>query len=133
MASLKSGRKRRNSSPKTSNRKPQALIPIIPIAQVILGEEASLPAIQGSSVPVSPAAEAKPINQGLKQTIEREIQARLFPKPGDPLYLHLADLLLVMRKAATSESVTILDYGAGLAPYRSLFPNSQYRTADVAL
>ena len=69
----------------------------------------------------------------LKQTlVKREIHARLFPKPGDPLYLHLADLLLALRKAATSESLTILDYGAGLAPYRTLFPNSQYRTADVS-
>jgi len=63
--------------------------------------------------------------------VERGIRERLFPKPGDPLYLPLSDLLLAVRKAATSEPVTVLDYGAGLAPYRSLFPNSQYRTADV--
>jgi SAM-dependent methyltransferase len=65
-------------------------------------------------------------------SVERAIRERLSPKPGDPLYLHLADLLLVMKKAATSEAVTLLDYGAGLSPYRSLFPHSQYRTADVA-
>src|SRR5262249_40648989 len=64
--------------------------------------------------------------------VEKEIQARLFPKPGDPLYLHLADLFLAVRKAATSEPLTVLDYGAGLAPYRSLFPNSHYRIAEVA-
>jgi SAM-dependent methyltransferase len=75
---------------------------------------------------------AKSIDESSKQTVEREIHARLFPKPGDPLYLHLADLLLAIKKVATSEPVTVLDYGAGLAPYRSLFPNSQYRTADVA-
>src|SRR5262249_18578534 len=63
--------------------------------------------------------------------VERGIRERLFPKPGDPLYLPLSDLLLAVRKAATSEPGTVLDYGAGLAPYRSLFPNSQYRTADV--
>ena len=64
--------------------------------------------------------------------VERGIRERLFPKPGDPLYLPLSDLLLAVRKMATPEPVTVLDYGAGLAPYRSLFPNSQYRTADVA-
>ena len=69
----------------------------------------------------------------LKQAIvEREIRARLFPKPGDPLYIHLSDLLLAMRKGATTEPVTLLDYGAGLSPYRTLFPNGRYRTADVA-
>ena len=72
-------------------------------------------------------------DEKLEQTlVERGIRERLFPKPGDPLYLPLSDLLLAVRKAATSEPVTVLDYGAGLAPYRSLFPNSQYRTADVA-
>ena len=71
-------------------------------------------------------------DESLRQLVEREIHARLFPKPGDLLYLHLADLLLAVKKVATSEPVTVLDYGAGLAPYRSLFPNSQYRTADVA-
>src|SRR5215813_3115132 len=72
-------------------------------------------------------------DEKLEQTpVERGICERLFPKPGDPLYLPLADLLLAVRKAATSEPLTVLDYGAGLAPYRSLFRNSQYRTADVA-
>jgi SAM-dependent methyltransferase len=72
-------------------------------------------------------------DENLRQTIvERGIRERLFPKPGDPLYLSLSDLLLAVREMATPEPVTVLDYGAGLAPYRSLFPNSQYRTADVA-
>ena len=70
--------------------------------------------------------------QGEKAIVEREIRARLFPQPGDLLYLHLADLLLAMEKIATSDSLGVLDYGAGLAPYRSLFPHSQYRTADVS-
>src|SRR5262249_1044144 len=71
-------------------------------------------------------------DEKLEQTpVERGIRERLFPKPGAPLYLPLSDLLLDVRKAATSEPGTVLDYGAGLAPYRSLFPNSQYRTADV--
>src|SRR5215813_10400301 len=71
-------------------------------------------------------------DEKLEETlVERGIRERLFPKPGDPLYLPLSDLLVAVRKAATSEPLTVLDYGAGLAPYRSLFPNSQYRTADV--
>jgi hypothetical protein len=59
------------------------------------------------------------VEKSAQTLVEKEIHARLFPKPGDPLYLHLADLLLAVRKAATSESITVLDYGAGLAPYRS--------------
>jgi SAM-dependent methyltransferase len=80
---------------------------------------------------ISSNLEEKP-DEKLKQTlVERGISERLFPKPGDPLYLVLSDLLLAVKKGATPEPVTVLDYGAGLAPYRSLFPNSQYRTADV--
>jgi SAM-dependent methyltransferase len=63
---------------------------------------------------------------------ENLIQERLFPKPGDRYYLHLTDLLLAVREFATSEAVTMLDYGAGSSPYRSLFPHSEYRRADIA-
>src|SRR5262249_9745331 len=66
-----------------------------------------------------------------QQIIEREVNARLYPKPGDPLYIHLADLLAVLQKVATLDHVKILDYGAGLAPYFQLFPHADYRTADV--
>jgi hypothetical protein len=62
---------------------------------------------------------------------EEGIRERLLPKPGDRLYFPLADLLLTLQKIATSDSLTILDYGAGLAPYCSLFPNSHYRRADI--
>src|SRR5918996_643003 len=62
---------------------------------------------------------------------ERLIQQRLFPKPGDRDYLHLADLLLAMREVATSEAMILLDYGAGSSPYRSLFPHGQYQRADI--
>ena len=63
---------------------------------------------------------------------ERLIQDRLFPKPGDNHYLHLSDLLLAVRKTATSDPLRVLDYGAGSSPYRSLFPKSQYLRADIA-
>jgi SAM-dependent methyltransferase len=62
---------------------------------------------------------------------EREIEERLSPKPGDRHYLHLADLLVAVKEFATSEIGIVLDYGAGLSPYRSLFPNCQYRRADL--
>lgn len=63
---------------------------------------------------------------------ERLIQERLLPKPGDNHYLHLSDLLLAVRKTATSEPLRVLDYGAGSSPYRSLFPECQYLRADIA-
>ena len=56
---------------------------------------------------------------------------RAFPQPGDPHYLHLADLILALNKIETLEALTILDYGAGVSPYRSLFRNSDYRQADI--
>jgi SAM-dependent methyltransferase len=80
---------------------------------------------------ISSDLEEKP-DEKLKQTlIDRGLHERLLPNPGDPLYLPLSDLLLAVRKEAMSSPLTVLDYGAGLAPYRSLFPNSEYRTADV--
>jgi SAM-dependent methyltransferase len=59
------------------------------------------------------------------------LRKRLHPQPGEPGYLHRADLLLALQGEATSETVTILDYGAGVSPFRSLFPNSDYRRADI--
>jgi len=79
----------------------------------------------------SSSKKEKPDEELRQAIVEKGIRERLFSKPGDPLYLPLSDLLLAVKKAATSEPVTVLDYGAGLAPYRTLFPNSQYRTADV--
>jgi len=56
---------------------------------------------------------------------------RLSPKPGEPGYMHRADLLLALRSESTNEKPNILDFGAGVSPYRSLFPNSEYRRADI--
>jgi SAM-dependent methyltransferase len=36
-----------------------------------------------------------------------------------------------MERVASADEALILDYGADLSPYRSLFPNSDYRTADI--
>src|SRR5215831_1319230 len=64
--------------------------------------------------------------------MERDIRERLSPEPGDASYLALSDLLMAVKKAATSGPITILDFGSGFAPYRSLFPESRYLRADLA-
>src|SRR5689334_4582859 len=58
------------------------------------------------------------------------IRKRLAPEPGDADYLHLVDLLGAMKSFAAESELSILDYGAGGSPYRSLFPNSTYKRAD---
>lgn len=59
------------------------------------------------------------------------LRKRLSPWPGEPGYMHRADLLLALKTESTNEKLSILDYGAGVSPYRSLFPNSEYRRADI--
>ena len=60
------------------------------------------------------------------------LRQRIAPRPGDPFYLHLADLLQgLMQEASTQEAIELLDYGCGGSPYRSLFPNAHYVRADV--
>jgi SAM-dependent methyltransferase len=61
---------------------------------------------------------------------EEYLRKRLEPRAGDADYLHLVDLLAALRPFATSEKLTILDFGCGGSPYRSLFPNAEYRRAD---
>jgi SAM-dependent methyltransferase len=56
---------------------------------------------------------------------------RLFPKAGQILYLPMSDLLLAVKTIVTDEQIRILDYGANDPPYRTLFPNSDYRCADI--
>jgi len=59
------------------------------------------------------------------------VRKRLSPRPGEPGYMHRADLLLALKTEATIAKLSILDYGSGVSPYRSLFPNSDYRSADI--
>lgn len=61
---------------------------------------------------------------------EDYLRKRLAPQLGDADYLHLSDLLLVLKEFASEESIAILDYGCGGSPYRSLWPNSDYKRAD---
>src|SRR5690242_15339421 len=58
------------------------------------------------------------------------VRQRLEPQLGDPDYLHLADLLAALSRFRTDEKLVILDYGCGGSPYRSLFPNAEYKRAD---
>ena len=60
------------------------------------------------------------------------LRQRRSPRQGDAMYLHLSDLRLALEAHQSSESLDILDYGSGVAPYRGLFPNARYRTADMA-
>jgi SAM-dependent methyltransferase len=59
------------------------------------------------------------------------IRQRLRPEWGDRFYLVLSDLLVALKRLETPERLTVLDYGAGGSPYRSLFHNSEYRRADI--
>lgn len=59
------------------------------------------------------------------------LRHRVSPEPGDPLYLHLSDLLLALKTVTgTLPSGAVLDYGCGGSPYRFLFPGSTYHRAD---
>ncbi len=55
---------------------------------------------------------------------------RLVPEPRHNFYLHLQDLRRALGKVAPQISGTLLDYGSGSSPYRSLFSNVTYRRAD---
>jgi SAM-dependent methyltransferase len=60
------------------------------------------------------------------------IRQRLDPRPGDPLYLHLSDLLLAVRDLMPHGVGRVLDFGCGGSPYRSLFGPCTYHRADLA-
>ncbi len=60
------------------------------------------------------------------------MRQRQRPLPGDPLYLCLSDLRVSLEGVATRRPVRVLDFGADLSPYRDLFPESAYETADLA-
>jgi SAM-dependent methyltransferase len=62
---------------------------------------------------------------------EEYIRERIDPKPGEPLYLHLSDLALGLSRYATNDALRVLDYGCGSSPYKTLFPNADYRRADA--
>ena len=57
---------------------------------------------------------------------------RINPQFKDLHYLHLSDLLLCLRPHTTDKPLHILDYGAGVSPYQTLFQNANYEKADIA-
>lgn len=73
--------------------------------------------------------------RGLEETsatlqVDEYLRQRLCPRPGDPLYLHLADLRRALAEFETADPIDLLDYGCGGSPYRRLFPNATYHRAD---
>ena len=68
----------------------------------------------------------------LSQALEADgyLRERLSPRQSRSDYLHLVDLREALDLHKTSEKISILDYGCGGSPYRSLFPNSKYFRAD---
>jgi SAM-dependent methyltransferase len=58
------------------------------------------------------------------------LRERLAPAYGELTYLHLSDLRLAIERIKTDQPITILDYGCGGSPYRSLFPQATYKRAD---
>lgn len=67
-----------------------------------------------------------------KAVIEEQdyVRQRLTPLLGDADYLHLADLLAALERFRNDDEIVILDYGCGGSPYRTLFPNAEYKRAD---
>ena len=64
--------------------------------------------------------------------LDEYLRQRQQPKPGDLIYLHLADLRRALAEFKTEARIAILDYGCGGSPYRCLFPNATYHCADHA-
>jgi SAM-dependent methyltransferase len=57
---------------------------------------------------------------------------RLEPRPGDPFYLCLSDLLAAIKELIPPGRSRVLDYGCGGSPYRPLFGDCTYHRADLA-
>lgn len=49
------------------------------------------------------------------------LRQRRSPRPGDPLYIHLSDLVTAITPCLPASGARILDYGSGGSPYQSLF------------
>jgi SAM-dependent methyltransferase len=76
------------------------------------------------------AAQIERVAQGLSAS--EYIRHRLYPQPGDLLYLHLSDLLLAIREMIPEGADRVLDFGCGGSPYRPLFGACTYHRADLA-
>lgn len=75
------------------------------------------------------------MRQSLKHAL---LGARFQPSPWgiliNPYYLVRRRLFLALRKASQQLSGSVLDFGAGMAPYRGLFAHAaRYVTVDIAV
>src|SRR5262252_9519759 len=70
----------------------------------------------------------------LAETLDAKeyLRQRLEPRPGDPLYLCLSDLLIAIRNLLPRRASRVLDYGCGGSPYRAIFGECTYHRADLA-
>lgn len=59
------------------------------------------------------------------------LRARVRPDPADRDYLHLHDLLKSLEAVKGRQGLRVLDLGCGDSPYRELFPDGEYRRADI--
>lgn len=60
-----------------------------------------------------------------------QILHRLTPRYFNDCYLVWVDLRDFIKSNGTDKPIRILDYGAGGSPYKSFFPNADYRRADI--
>lgn len=59
------------------------------------------------------------------------LRQRIDPQTQDRDYLSLIDLKQALIPYATQAPLRVLDFGCGGSPYQSLFPNAEYRRADI--
>src|SRR4051812_26582751 len=61
------------------------------------------------------------------------VRQRIEPRPGDPAYLCLSDLLIALKGLIPTDAGRVLDYGCGGSPYRTLFTSCEtYHRADLS-
>jgi SAM-dependent methyltransferase len=76
--------------------------------------------------------DATPVPRKLGLDEVEYLRQRSSPRPGDPFYLHLSDLLIALRELRPADAARVLDYGCGGSPYRFLFGDCLYHRADLA-
>lgn len=59
------------------------------------------------------------------------VRERIHPQPGDSHYVHLSDLKMSLEQVIKRSAGSVLDYGCGGSPYRSMF-DGRYTRADIA-
>lgn len=83
---------------------------------------------------MKPAIDAKPLQHPADDdpwSDPNQVLHRLTPSYFNDCYLVWVDLRDFIKSNGTDKPIRILDYGAGGSPYRSFFPNADYRRADI--